>query len=58
MVAVNQGLRVGTSIVVEGVNRIHDGDTVTVIRQEDIEAVSGEVPLKKKDKTGTRDQML
>ena len=58
MVAVNQGLRVGTSIVVEGVNRIHDGDTVAVIKQEDIEAVSGEVPLKKKDKTGTRDQML
>lgn len=58
MVAVNQGLRVGTSIVVEGVNRLHDGDVVTVIKQDEIEAVGGEVPLRKKDKTNTRDQML
>ena len=58
MIAINQGLRVGTTIVVEGVDRLHDGDTVSVIKQDDIEALGGEVPLKKKDKNNTRDQML
>ena len=58
MVAVTHGLREGTLIAVEGVGKLHDGDTVIVKKQDTKNVLDGEVPLRKKDRNQSKDQML
>ena len=56
--AVTHGLREGTLIAVEGVGKLHDGDTVIVKKQDTKNVLDGEVPLRKKDRNQSKDQML
>lgn len=57
-VAIKQGIRTDSLVVVEGIEKIRDGDKVTVLKNDDELDVSGDVPLKKKDKKNNEDLVL
>ncbi|MGN1394614.1 MAG: efflux RND transporter periplasmic adaptor subunit [Succinivibrionaceae bacterium] len=57
-VAIEQGLKVGNRVVVEGINKIKDGDEVEVIQNESLFELDDNVmPLKKKEKV-SKDSLL
>lgn len=57
-VAIKDGLRAGMQIVSEGGERINDGDKVQIIKDRDELDMSGENPLKKKDRRNREDLVL
>lgn len=57
-VAIKQGIKLGTKVVIEGANKIKDGDAVNVLQDEVISDLGDDVPLKKKDKNNTKDSVL
>ncbi len=56
-VSIRAGVQAGMFVVVEGSEKIVDGDVVTVLKDDDLD-VSGDVPLKKKDKKNKEDLVL
>jgi membrane fusion protein, multidrug efflux system len=57
-VSIKQGLRVNSTVVVEGIEKLHDGDKVSILKKDDELDFTGDVPLKKKDKKNNEDIVL